>query len=317
MKLQQKGGSVASDAVTSLVSADTYSQMSKSFTNHVGEQCGGSLCKKCGRRVGGKKKTHRKHHSVKKGGDGVESIFKSFTNSASTALGLKSNAGAGAAAKSSFSVFQSSPAPAYNAVLPRNVGVAATNAKAQFTNSETRAPNTKVVTVGPPKASNSAANAVKMQFSDPIKPPTIGGSCQRRLKTTTGGSMRSLSDLMARNSGSSYSVKNKRGGASSDTVGLNYNAIKSSSSTTGPSVDRSPSGVVDRLLATEQVPSLPLIQKFTQYGSPVDSKMTFTYSGDRVSVPPPKVGGKKGKKSSHAKKAAKTLTKSKTSKSKK
>ena len=292
MKQQQKGGSVASDAVTSLVSADAYNQLSRNFTNHVGEQCGGALCKRCGRKVGGgKKKSSRKHHSVKKGGDGsgLDSVFKSFTNSASVALGLKSNVGA----KSNFteSVFASAPAPAYNAVLPRNVGVQA-NAKSHFSNSVA-------------KVSNSSQNTSKMQFADPIKAPTVGGNCPHRSKAVSGGNLRSMSELMARNAGSSYSIKNKRGGA--DTVGLNYNAIRTANDAAGATVDRSPNGIVDRLLATEQVPALPVIQKFTQYGSPLDTKMSFTYSGDRVSVAPPKSGGKS--KTSHAKKAAKTLVK--------
>jgi ferredoxin len=51
--MKQKGGSVASDAVTSLVSADTYTKMNAGFTNNYANgQCGGSLkCSTCGGKV--------------------------------------------------------------------------------------------------------------------------------------------------------------------------------------------------------------------------------------------------------------------------
>lgn len=128
--MKQKGGSVASDAVTSLVSADTYTKMNAGFTNSFANgQCGGSQrCPTCG----GSGRRKSKKTMVKKGGNATPSLgdfLKSLSNSTATAMASKSQF-------TNSSPYVSSPAPALNSTLLRNVAINST-VKSHFANSAT------------------------------------------------------------------------------------------------------------------------------------------------------------------------------------
>ncbi len=271
---------MASDAVTSLVSADTYAKMNTTFSNqYANKQCGGkassrSKCPTCG---GSYRKKKSKTGKSKSGGGLMDSINQGL-NSAQQALGVKSH----------FleSPFTSSPAPALNAVLPRNVGV-----KDQFVNPVANAA-TKMV--------NAAhGNAGKAKFVNaPKAPPTVspdgklGGARRSKSRKQSGGNMKSMGEMMTQNAGTSYQLYNKKGGAT-DGFGLNYDAIKSQGSTNGNQVDRSvASGFIpNQILANESYTGMPPINKVTTFGSPSDTTLPFSYSSERATVAPPASGG--------------------------
>lgn len=212
----QKGGSVASDAVTSLVSDDTYLHMNKTFTNTL-SQCGGSSCPTCGSKLGGKKHKTKKGKKVKKGGD---------------------------------SPFKSEPAPALDSVLPRQMNM----------------------------------SEVTQEFK-----VVEGGKKKSVVKKKKGGNLKSLHEL---NSNSSdYKLKNKSGG--SDNTSLNYNAARSTIFTYGDIIDRGNQQVQNKLLATESVPTMPTLNKGTEFGKTLDSDMKFSYSGDKITGGSPKSALKK------------------------
>ncbi len=340
LKLKQKGGSVASDAVTSLVSQDTYAQMNKTFTNQFGDkQCGGKKCKRC--MSCGQKLKSRKPKSggslgdlfkpvtntAKSIGNSVKSMSSTVTNSASSALGLKSTY--------TDSVFSSQPAAAYNSVLPRNVGlnstklVKAENAKvalppkAKFTNSATVNASIKDavehnVAVQNAAQKNVAVNAsmqnAAAQNSTVTPPPAVGGKhkkskkkVQQKKKSSkklTGGNLKPMSELMARDEQGMYSIRNKRGGAQ---VGLDYSSIKTSGSVNGPEMDRAMDPTVLKITSTQPLNTFPLLQKTANWGSPLDEGMGFKYSGDRISIPPPSSSITGGSMKKAVKKAAKKL----------
>lgn len=309
---QQKGGSVASDAVTSLVSADTYAKMNTMFSNdYSNKQCGGSKLKKCPTCGGAyRKKKTSKGKKCKRGGgifDALNNGVSNLAQSAQSALGVKSN----------FvdSPFRSSPAPALSGVLPRNVGVKdhfannlanaakeiATGNSAAARPSLASKPAVANAKVGAPPEVKSTftqsppptVNVSKMpseKFVGNVPVPTIKGGKSKKVKKhrkMRGGEMKSMSEMMSQNAGTSYSIQNKRGG-SKDGLGLSYNAIKTSGLPNGPSVNRdvASSSIPNELLAREQVSAMPLIQKFTAYGTPSDTKQAFSYSSERLTSAP-------------------------------
>jgi len=159
--MKQTGGSVASDAVTTLVTPDTYAKLNSTFTNSYSNgdgQCGGGLnkCPTCG---GAYKKTKKVMHKHKKpvkktGGNAVPDFLQKVVANASAALAPKANF-------VNSGVFHSQPAPALNSVLPRNVGVQHhSNSKSQFTNSSMNTP--KMMNAPKMEFTNSAMNAPKM-----------------------------------------------------------------------------------------------------------------------------------------------------------
>jgi len=162
--MKQTGGSVASDAVTSLVTPDTYSTMNSEFTNNYsnggGKQCGGGMhkCPTCGgsyKKKSKKSKVPKAKPVPKKGGSTNASLgdfMSSLAKSTSAAMGVKSNF--------SNSVFQSQPAQALNSVLPRNVGLQS-NAKSHFA-------NTATMNVAKPTTMN-VAKPTASHFVDPLK----------------------------------------------------------------------------------------------------------------------------------------------------
>lgn len=235
---QQKGGSVASTAVTGLVNQDTFSGMNKMFSNEVG-QCGGrasskvAKCSNCGTQylpkiVGGKVSPH-----CKKGGSG---IINDFASRIQNSLNIKSPF-------TQHGPFKSEPAPALNEVLPRSGGAVKQN----------------------PKAKKAKAK----------KPPQKGGEIKH------------LSEYMKKSDDDIYLLRNKRGGSTTvDNLGLNYNAIRAQTSVVGDVINRGDQMVQNRILASEQVPSAPLMQKTINYGAVTDGlvakPMPFSFQNNAI-----------------------------------
>lgn len=293
--MKQKGGSVASDAVTSLVTADTYAKMNNIFSNNYSKgQCGGS---KQSANCGGR--SAKKHTSNKRGG-GPEQILGAVKNVLS--------------AKSTFvdAPFKSSPAPALNSVLPRNVGVKDTfinagsvpqlpklsnfvNAnKAHFTNASKAPVMMDFTGQEAVKVTNTLPANILSQFSNnqsdqSVKPFTGGKrSCKK------GGAIKSVAELMSQNAGLNYELRNKKGGFSKkDNLGLNYNAVKTTRFPLGDTINRSQQEIQNKMLATESVPGLPLVQKFTEYGKPADNQMKYSYASEKMTFAPPTGGSAK------------------------
>lgn len=239
----QKGGSVASDAVTGLVSESTFKQMNVAFSNEIsGKQCGGRLaspkCAVCGGRLS---KQHCAKGSrcggCKKGGAGVNSLVPS--------------------------AFQSSPAPALNAGLLR-----------------ASLPQQPVAAESLPKGgAKKSSTACKSK-----------SQCTRSQK---GGEIASLASIMKREQNDSYALYNKRGGATNVSVGLGYSSIPQQGLPEGIAIDRTvgSQSVPNRILATEQVPSMPLVQKVAQYAYVTDTKLPFSYASNKATVAPTSGGG--------------------------
>lgn len=116
-----KGGSVASDAVTGLVTEGAYNSLTKNFSHFMDDaKCGGGRTKKCSSKAkcaasGGKKKVvppkpkraPAKRGSAKKGGNPFSTVSNAVTRALQNALGTSP-----AHVSEGFNVFKSSPAPA-------------------------------------------------------------------------------------------------------------------------------------------------------------------------------------------------------------
>ena len=108
----------------------------------------------------------------------------------------------------------------------------------------------------------------------------------------SGGNMniKSLPEVMSQNAGNSYTLRNKRGGFSDsspkEAVGLDYSTIKYQGNNNGDYIDRTVTSqdIPNRLLASEQVSALPLIQKYTAFGTPSDVMLPFSYFSNKVSI---------------------------------
>lgn len=116
-----KGGSVASDAVTSLVTEGAYNSLTKNFSHFMDDaKCGGGRTKKCSKsKCGGKKTTKPKaaakpkpaaktaKRAPKKGGNPFSTVSNAVTRALQNALGTTPSH-----VSEGFNVFKSSPAPA-------------------------------------------------------------------------------------------------------------------------------------------------------------------------------------------------------------
>jgi hypothetical protein len=229
--MKQKGGSVASDSVTSLVSSDAYTKMNTGFTNNFANgQCGGRL------KLASKCATCNNNLKLKRGGAAsLEDFMKSLS---------KINAMA---------------------------------TKLNFTNSDIISkPIKKQV-----KPSSAKVKERKTRLTQ-----------DKKKKSHEGGSMNVLS---AQNVGNSYTLRNKKGGFANpnESMGLSYNSIQYQGNNNGAGIEKSFSSqnIPNKILATEQVPHLPLLQKFINYGAPTptDTKLPFSYNSVKH------VGGKKKK----------------------
>lgn len=103
-----KGGSVASDAVTSLVSDGAYNSLTKNFSHFTDNaKCGGAA-KKCSKaKCGGKKKTTAAKPKPKAGGNPFSTVSNAVTRALQNALGTTPRH-----VSEGFNVFKSTPAPA-------------------------------------------------------------------------------------------------------------------------------------------------------------------------------------------------------------
>jgi hypothetical protein len=222
--MKQKGGSVASDSVTSLVSSDAYTKMNTGFTNNFANgQCGGRL------KLASKCATCNNNLKLKRGGAAsLEDFMKSLS---------KINAMA---------------------------------TKLNFTNND-------IIS----KPSSAKVKERKTRLTQ-----------DKKKKSHEGGSMNVLS---AQNVGNSYTLRNKKGGFANpnESMGLSYNSIQYQGNNNGAGIEKSFSSqnIPNKILATEQVPHLPLLQKFINYGAPTptDTKLPFSYNSVKH------VGGKKKK----------------------
>jgi hypothetical protein len=136
--MKQTGGSVASDAVTTLVSADTYAKLNSTFTNNYsnnGGQCGGAnhICPTCGGAYAKKKSKSKdsKKLEKKKGGADSGSLFQNIMSSMAPKSHFANNAG----------IFKSQQANALTSPLLKNVGM---NVKSHFNNSSTNSTPTLI-----------------------------------------------------------------------------------------------------------------------------------------------------------------------------
>lgn len=119
-----KGGSVASDAVTGLVSDGAYNSLTKNFSHFMdAAKCGGGRAKRCSKakcdggrskkcataKCGGKKKAAaaKPKPKAKKGGNPFSTVSNAVTRALQQALGTTP-----AHLNEGFNVFKSSPAPA-------------------------------------------------------------------------------------------------------------------------------------------------------------------------------------------------------------
>lgn len=249
--MKQKGGSVASDAVTSLMSPHAYNTMNSNFTNQYSNarsQAGGncnSTCPTCG----GSNK-HKNKNKSKKGGS--MNMMDTITQ------GMKSNFVNSAP-------FVSAPAPAFNSASLRN---------SMHTNTS-------------PKSITLLSHEEMMGGKKKVE--KVKSKSKSKSKTQKGGEAEvvSLSTLMSTNSGLDYKIDNKKGGASdaAQTIGLNYNNILNQSMPTGDPINMASSiqNVGNRIMSTETVSSLPLINKITSFGMPPNSNQPFNYSSSNQS----------------------------------
>lgn len=102
--------------------------------------------------------------------------------------------------------------------------------------------------------------------------------------------IKSLPELMTQNAGNSYTLRNKKGGffdsSHKETIGLDYSTIKYQGNNNGDYIDRSVTSqdIPNRLLASEQVSAMPLIQKYTAFGTPSDVRLPFSYFTNKISI---------------------------------
>jgi hypothetical protein len=111
-----------------------------------------------------------------------------------------------------------------------------------------------------------------------------------------GGNILTLPELMSQNSGNAYRIRNKIGGFNGkDIIGLDYSSIRHQANNNGEFIDRSVSSqnIPNNLLATEQISTFPLIQKFVAYGTPSDTKLPFSYHGGNGKKPKTKTKNQK------------------------
>jgi hypothetical protein len=257
--MKQKGGSVASDAVMSLVNPDTYALMSHRFTNQTG---GMKHCSKCGGSI-------QKHHKCQhKGGSGFSDLLSSANKV------LTPGSGGGVSRKKGGSGFSDLLSSANKVLTPGSGGGVSRKKGGACQNDQCRKSN---------------YNEVLKSFLD--------------LNKKGGNNIKSLDEL---ESPYAYSLKNQKGG--SDPLSLNYSNIRASGNPAGPGGPDVSSST--RMLASEQVNIMPLMQKNIEYGLVNESAQPFTYTTQNLMVP-----AQKGGKTKKPKQKNKTSQKNKKSQS--
>lgn len=274
-----KGGSIASDAVQSLVDQPTYDALSKAFTNEFTAP-----------QKGGKKGTR-----AKKGGCarcGKTGVPHACKQGGSSMLGTTSEA---------FANFANTAAP-YNSLLPGNVtAIAAGILPNASKNAATKASNAS-------KTNTKAANTSKLATTNNAAKNTNTAKNVSNSKTTTqiAGFARNLTQLMNANSAknSSYSLMNrKRGGTATPTtipIGprLDINALS------GVPLRTNAPTTAQNVLAHETVPSLDMLDKSVRYGPASDIPVAPFSFGQQFTNPSGGAWSKKPTKKATPKKVA-------------
>lgn len=318
--MRQKGGSVASDAVTQLVNNDTYSDMNKNFSNEI--QCGGkSKTKKC-KKVGGNQQCNKNEvrecnkkggnqqcnkkvgnqQSNKKGGKQCKqqndncpfcggnvkkqeggnllNIFKSVQNALAPKM---SNFVDGAA-----NTLQSMPAPVFDQAA----------LKEAFNSVEKPTlPKLSKQNVGTSKLLDSDAAPGYATYPDTMH----GGKKKKSAKKTAKRKVKKGGNLSALlNDKEEYSLKNKIGGSVDgiDRVGLKFDTtIKNTDLPLGQDFNRSIANNEANTIsmATEPIPVSALLSKKLHFGIPAQSTMdtstNYAYTTNSIN------GGSKKRKS--------------------
>jgi hypothetical protein len=243
-----KGGSVASNAVTGLVSEPGYNSLTKNFSNYTNTgKCGGSAtkAKKCSCCVGGK---CVKCMNKKKGGnnDTLSTISGAVTRAVSNAM--SSSFGKAPSISEGFNVFRSSPAPAgYEyANLRGNASASASKGGAKCT---------------------SGSRSCK----------AVQGKGTRQSKQSKSGGMfaaRNMSEYMVNSD--SYAIKNRKGGSAAG--GLDYGAITHTNKMYGNVGVRETPNAVKIQMASENIGASVGLIKHATYGSATNNTQNFAYS---------------------------------------
>lgn len=314
-----KGGSIASDAVTSLVDAKTYDIMSKSFTNDVPARQEGGKRSSAKKRGGCSSCSKAVPHRVcnKRGGASMlgstHEAFANFANSAAPydsllpgdLAAIASGLGVAKASEPFKNSANSNTAKNVAAKAPNSGKNAAKNSSANASKNATAnatknasANATKNVAVSKnASTTNASKNA---STANATKNASSNATAAKNASTNTakiGGFARNLTQLMNANSQPGYSVFNKKklvGGADAAAAPSMVVAIE-------PQMDRSAfNGVpakapvaitAEDFLAQEAVIGMGTINKQIQYGSPLDTRGPFSFGQSGTS------GGAWGKKS--------------------
>ena len=258
-EVASKGGSVASNAVSGLVTNAAYNSLSKNFSNNTNS---GS----CATKGGSAKKAKTTKASparsskispkpkAKRGGD--KDYFSSVSNAVVNAVS-KAMTPATPSTSEGFNVFRSNAAPA-------------------------------------------GYEYAKLRGNANAAGPVSGGAFYAK----------NMSEYMK--DSNTYNVKNRRGGAAADSPtqiikGLDYSAIQHTNRMQGDIISRETPQSVNLLMTSQNASSIPALDKHTSYGSITDASSPFTYSSTNNFASA--TGGKKRKPKAAKPKAAKPKVK--------
>ena len=262
-----KGGSIASNAVSGLVSEPGYTSLTKNFSNYTNTgKCGGSASKaskasKCPACVGGKCTSCKaKATKSKKGGnnDTLSSISSAVTRVVSNAM--SSSFGKVPTISEGFNVFRSSPAPS---------GYEYANLRGNTTGA--------LASKGGAKCASRSCKSAQ------------GKGAQQR-----GGmfAAKNMSEYMTNSD--SYSIKNRKGGAAA--LGLDYGAITHTNKMFGNVGVRATPNAVNIQMSAENIGASPALLKLATYGSTTNNTQNFAYSApSRIATGGRKPAGRKPK----------------------
>ena len=283
-----KGGSIASDAVTGLVSQSSYDSLTKNFTNNVAAApCGGSS--KC---------TTKKGCAKKKRGGSIASNAVTGLVSPSAYNSLTKNFTNTVTASGGRGLHKASCKPGCKVNHKRSLkhgGDLSGNVSSAVSNAMTAAKTALSSTFGRSEGFNVFKSNSAPAGAEYGKAGGFAG--------------KNIADYM--NNSGQYSINNRKGGSG----GLQYGVP--SSQMHGQNISRSTPAAVDSYIANDTSGSLnPAYNPSTIYGSTTNSSKYFNYAGIDQLV---KGGKRKVKKSTAASKskAAKPKPKAKKPKAKK
>lgn len=255
---RKRGGSRASDAVTALVTPETYLMMSKTHTNLVGGKC---KCQKC-----------------KKGGCGCQGgRFSSIANNAGpaaprpTAVTSEQSAG-NKGIQHIRELFDGSNYKLTNKSGGKRGGAIAKHVASETHHHHHHIPAKTISTHTIP------AKADLTQHHTPIK--TIQHSPAKTVSATTVKPIIPAAKVGGKKLGRARTVSHiKRGGAPSQKIGLDYSAIKSTGNINDAS-SRAINPISTEILANNSYEAVPSMNKVAKFGS-VDTSIgnKFSYTG--------------------------------------